>query len=536
LPFSDLFSDFFHLFTFYSHSKDVLRNSSSLIERYRSFFSSMLEKEDLSNYEIIGISVSMECQIIPAVILVEEIRKHTDASICFGGAIFGLMCDQDKKDLFELARIDYICEFEGERFLLRLVDYLSGRIKSIDEIPNLCYFSEGELIRSKAMSEPINLNSDDRPSFAYKSFTDPSVASVTATQSRGCYWNKCTFCDYVSLHGKNLLRVKRPDVLVEEITETVSKTGISKVQIINECMSPSYAKEFSSLINRKNLKIQWSTFIRIERGFTKELLSLMEKSGCSKVVIGLESLNDVALMTMCKGYSMNDAMVFFSNAAGSNILFECNIILDVPPITKNDAIAQLNNLASLVTNVNVRYSWFEFVLTRTSVMAKNPGKYAITIKDSSLSNESDKRMLINSLDFSFPGRMSEVEVGELGAYYSKLNEKSKAMKRYGAILNDIEVEISKFDYSRFFVNRDNAGVNHVADIVLNDQHIRYAYFGATRKAVFLKEEYLGYFISLLSGDLNASLAELMVFYNLCADNSFAKFITLLFYNDVLIYK
>lgn len=131
-------------------------------------------------------------------------------------------------------------------------------------------------------------------------YSDKKYLPLTLVESgRGCQY-RCDFCAVQAFfrckHG-----VRPPDEIVEEIKQMKSKLLIFFVDD-NFGINRSHAKE---LLNKLiPLNIRWVSQTSIDVAFDEELLSLMERSGCQGVLIGLESLNPASLNKMNKKFNV----------------------------------------------------------------------------------------------------------------------------------------------------------------------------------------------------------------------------------------
>ena len=111
---------------------------------------------------------------------------------------------------------------------------------------------------------------------------------------RGCYFN-CNFCSVTHFYKQSY--VPRP---VEDIIKEIKELNYRYYFFVNDniCADFNYAKKlFKALIP---LKIKWISQASINISKDKEILELMKKSGCIGVLIGFESLDEVALKEMGK--------------------------------------------------------------------------------------------------------------------------------------------------------------------------------------------------------------------------------------------
>lgn len=166
--------------------------------------------------------------------------------------------------------------FAEESWPRLLRDFAAGRLNSF-------YHSEGRL---EGLPEPRR---DLQKPGGY-------LMPYTVLATRGCR-GTCEFC---SVPAAGFGWHKRPVAeVVEEIRRIPNKRfAISDVHITDD---PAYAKElFRAMIP---LKKKWGALASTRVTQDPELLELMEKSGCSYLLLGFESFNDQSLGNIHKGFN-----------------------------------------------------------------------------------------------------------------------------------------------------------------------------------------------------------------------------------------
>ena len=120
----------------------------------------------------------------------------------------------------------------------------------------------------------------------------------TIQYGRGCKYH-CEFCSIRAFYGSNLRQ--RP---VNECVSEIKQVGRKHHFFVDDNIFvdiPKAKKLFEALIP---LKIHWSCQVSIDIAKDRELLKLMQRSGCTTAVIGFESLNRNNLKQMNKAWSL----------------------------------------------------------------------------------------------------------------------------------------------------------------------------------------------------------------------------------------
>ena len=333
----DLYKRFFSPFkTGSKPGPDYLRELTSgpEAEAYEKITGRVLEQQLLPRGKtLIGFSIPFSQQLVTSLITAESIKnRYEDVHICFGGPVITLLEREYLEALQELFPVDAFVKYEGELPLLRLCEALDKGLPIED--------SEGRVVSRTIKRLPagkggkgFNWTGFEHHRYEYSNISDlPHKASIPITQSKGCYWGKCSFCDYVNLHGDKKYRPRSPEKIVEDM-EYYSSMGFSSFRLLTEAIPPKHAGQIAELILKHKLAIKWHSFIRVDGRFTKDILAAMKESGFS-CTIGMESANNRALGILNKGYDRDTIYNVFENMRtvrldGNHL----NIIVAIPGIT-----------------------------------------------------------------------------------------------------------------------------------------------------------------------------------------------------------
>ena len=131
---------------------------------------------------------------------------------------------------------------------------------------------------------------------------------ITLISGRGCF-GRCTFCRDVPLMEGNKLRMRDPQVVVDEI-----EYDFSLFPYLREVMfetdtftaSPSHVEGVCREILKRNLKITWSCNCRTDVNLN--LLPLMKRAGCRMLMVGFEFGTQEALDAVRKGTTLEQSV------------------------------------------------------------------------------------------------------------------------------------------------------------------------------------------------------------------------------------
>lgn len=147
----------------------------------------------------------------------------------------------------------------------------------------------------------------DRSGFDHAKYQDLCYHSTRQKKTSimmtyGCPYS-CDFCTK-PIFG-NLVRFRSMDRIFEEIKDIISY-GYDSLWIADDLFTcdAHFLKEFCDRMIQADFRITWSCLSRVDT-ITYEIARQMEKSGCRKVYLGIESGNDDVLKLMNKKIDMS---------------------------------------------------------------------------------------------------------------------------------------------------------------------------------------------------------------------------------------
>lgn len=439
--FIDLFKKYFGLF----YKKNIPE-----IEDLKTFFScpeailiKALLHEEIQNsiidkqIPVIGFSIPFAQQFIPAMILASDIKeKMQDVHICFGGPIITLLSDKYLKEVIKVAPVDSFVRFDGEMPLLQVLRY-KLRGQAVDDTKNVI-FHDG-LNKSADLSDAAH-HRKGKQVHTHNRFQKENMgyfsknAPIPVTQSTGCYWKKCSFCDYINLHKDKIYRPRPVSEIIADI-KYYHALKFTNFRMLAEAIHPKHAGEIATALLDNKLNISWHSFLRVDAGFTTKILQSMARSGFN-CTIGMESANECVLQTLNKGYNKKIIRGFFENLRAASLKNNhLNLIVGTPGATYDQELETLA-FCREYTDIFTQFKAGIFTLTPTSDMGKNPQKYGIQIKDSSAENQ-HLHGRISSMAFDDPRGMTHEKKLRIIERYGQLNKEIKNKQKFKNCLDRI---------------------------------------------------------------------------------------------------
>jgi hypothetical protein len=432
-----------HLIAPYSVDPDVgvLAGSSDdprLDGSYDRFFAARVEPllGSLSADTLIGISVPMGPQILPALRLASTLRRLSPPSRCrivLGGPALSLLGEAELTELLrQNPAVDCIIRFDGEAPLHALASQVSAGTWMPERIAATSLLRNGAAHHSEPAAGPA-LDSLPAPLYSSDLVARSPHARLGVLQARGCYWGKCDYCDFVEVYkGSPSYRSRDAELVVDDIRTLVRQTGIQRYRVITESIPPSFARRFSELLCESGLDVRWSSFIMVDRRFDLALLRLMAASGCDLLVVGLESMVTRVLNLVHKAADREENIRFMTDARYAGLQLYVNLIPDLPSTTRDEAMEGLGDLERISHCIGEAHV-IPFEATRSSRVGRAPGQFGL-VPVASLARAGHAQLAVNTLPVVDPG-MTSVEREEVFGAYRRFA--AKVNTRNSRALDDV---------------------------------------------------------------------------------------------------
>jgi radical SAM PhpK family P-methyltransferase len=238
---------------------------------------------------------------LPVNEMVEFIRKHNPkVKIIVGGPLVSNHARHNKGEEFKAALDDmgadiYVIEGQGETTLSDIVTCLKAGA-DLSTVPNIVYFEEGTLKRTKVVAEN---NSLDENYINWQGFPEEQLGSTIQTRTaRSCAF-KCSFCNYPTRAGA--LTLTSTDVLEKELDSILELGDVKNVVFIDDTFNVPFPrfKEICRMMIKRKYPFNWFSYFRCSNS-DEEAIELMRESGCKGVFLGIESGSPTILKNMNK--------------------------------------------------------------------------------------------------------------------------------------------------------------------------------------------------------------------------------------------
>jgi len=364
-------------------NEELSRRMLYPMERF--FYDRCTADGDLNSSRCIGLSIVYDHQLMPALHLARLVKRQwPDKVVLLGGTAIS-QCFKYLKDKSALKRFFGVCDGivvgEGETAICEIANS-DGNLLSGNRIPNLITYDAS----ADSLHLPERIHYEHVASLGSPIYTAPwdlylsPERGINYAPTRGCYWNRCTFCDY----GLNTDKPTSPwrerpvDLVVEDLMKTTRQEQIKYVYFAVDVMAPGYLERLCDAIRESKLDIRWAAELRMEKIFSKERCRKLVESGCVAVSFGMESGNQRVLDLIDKGTKVTYMGETMKNFSEQGIAVQLMAFTHFPTETEKER-------KETETFLEVhKENWSsgglgKFVLTGTALVAKNPEKFNLTL-------------------------------------------------------------------------------------------------------------------------------------------------------------
>jgi radical SAM superfamily enzyme YgiQ (UPF0313 family) len=337
------------------------------------YYNHSLEKVLGRHTKIVGIAITFQDQIIPALTLANILRStRPDITIVFGGQMITRCHTSMVKDKDICRLMDYMVLWDGEKGLVDIHKIVID--KEIKQLVNVIKIgaSKHTIQRTDNTLAAKDIPAADFSDINFRQYIYPDVLIPFQT-TRGCY-AKCAFCAIP--FGANGYKVRTCQTVVDDMVNTQNeiyqKYGkvVTYFKFMEDTSAPSLLIKIANEISRRKLDIKWETFARLEKAFAKPgMLQQLYDGGCRKIHWGLETNDPEILNTMNKKTHSSYTDKVLQLSADAGILNFCFVLVGFPGETDKAR----ESLVRYITNTPAIHTitLATFDLTRGSPMEQD---------------------------------------------------------------------------------------------------------------------------------------------------------------------
>ena len=292
--------------------------------------------------KVVCFSVVFTSQLV-SLMLAREIKKISkDTIIVFGG--FNCNFPTEAKKALDSYYVDVLVKGEGEIILADLISKIQkGNLEKIEKCQGAIIRKGNKFIDCGERTLIKNLDELPFPDFSdlpMEKYTNKYMLPIL--MSRGCI-NKCVFC--IEHKFAKYFRSRSAENVLEEIKMRLQDYSERKYFNFNDSLINGNIRELEKLCDlliEEDLGIEWEGNATITKSLNLNLLKKMKKSGCTRLIYGVESASQKVLDSMGKRFKVEEARKVIRDTHKSGIKPITNWIIGFPTETETDFNKTLN--------------------------------------------------------------------------------------------------------------------------------------------------------------------------------------------------
>jgi radical SAM superfamily enzyme YgiQ (UPF0313 family) len=200
-----------------------------------------------------------------------------------------------------LEHADYVARGEGgEALMLELIDALQGG-REMETIRGLSFVRDGRPVHNELRERCRDLDELPLPDLSLI-VGHERLTSIPVMTSWGCPF-ACSFCSVTTMFGRRS-RCRSVESVVAELEERQPR----RVFFYDDNFAADKArlKALLRAMIEAGQVMPWTAQVRTDVVGDPELLDLMRRSGCDRLCLGLESVNQATLDSYAKSQTVDD--------------------------------------------------------------------------------------------------------------------------------------------------------------------------------------------------------------------------------------
>lgn len=269
---------------------------------------------------LLGLSIHNYRQLVVALRIARRARARLPSvHVVAGGPWCRAGQDLLREEPFVFRFFDSVVPEAGELPVAALARALADGT-ALSRVPGLLLLQDGK-VAATAAPPPLALEDLPAPLFAAEDLALYPEPRLPFHTSRGCYWNRCTFCYHVTKHRPEIrpMTARHLRVVVDYVRDARDRLGIEKFSVADHEIPPAHLAQVSKAFIDARLGVRWQTMARFDPGFTDAHFKLAAAAGCQEVSFGLETSSPEGLRRVNKGITLETIMSCLRGCAAAGI-------------------------------------------------------------------------------------------------------------------------------------------------------------------------------------------------------------------------
>ncbi|MFF4673166.1 B12-binding domain-containing radical SAM protein [Streptomyces sp. NPDC001279] len=296
--------------------------------------------------DLVGISILNHQQVIPGLTLARRC-KSAGHTVVIGGTVYAKFASALlRRPRFFTLFCDALVPYEGEAALLGVLERLADG-RDLAGVPNtVALDASGAPVAGRVVAEDVAaLPTPDFEGLPLDRYLTP-VPVLPILTGKGCYFNKCRFCDipHINRVAPRPYRTRPPAVVAEDIARLTESHGCRHYEITDEALSPRFLLRLGEALAERDLDVSLVGYARLEPGFDAATCERLAAMGVRKLFFGLESGSQRMLDHMDKGVRLPVASQVLRAVHEAGICLHLFSMVGFPQETEQDAQRTLSFL------------------------------------------------------------------------------------------------------------------------------------------------------------------------------------------------
>jgi radical SAM superfamily enzyme YgiQ (UPF0313 family) len=302
-----------------------------------------IDRADLSAADLIGISTTTSTA--PAAYALADDLRAAGLPVIIGAPHPTFVPDD------ALPHADFVARGEGgDSLMLELIEALAGE-RELEGIRGLSFWRDHRPVHNELRERCADLDSLPIPDLSLIIGSE-RIREMPIMTSLGCPFD-CTFCTVTMMFGR-AYRCRSPENVIAQIEATKPRSIFFYDD--NFAANKRRLKELLGMMIDRGLTPNWTAQVRTDVARDEELLTLMRRSGCHRLALGFESVDQSTLDGYAKSQTVEDITVAIAALHRHGIRCHGMFVIGADSDTASSArdtvaFAERHGIDSLMLNV-----------------------------------------------------------------------------------------------------------------------------------------------------------------------------------------
>jgi len=252
-----------------------------------------IDRDDVSSADLIGISTTTSTA--PAAYALADDLRAAGLPVIIGGPHPTFVPDD------ALPHADFVARGEGgDGLMLELIDAFAGG-RELESIRGLSFWRNQRPVHNELRERCADLDSLPVPDLSLIVGAE-RIRETPIMTSLGCPFG-CTFCTVTMMFGR-AYRFRSPENVIAQLEATRPSSVFFYDD--NFAADKRRLKVLLRMMIDRDLTPKWLAQVRTDVARDEELLTLMRRSGCRRLALGFESIDQATLDGYAKSQTVED--------------------------------------------------------------------------------------------------------------------------------------------------------------------------------------------------------------------------------------